>query len=130
MCRLRCSSVLPCRSIRRSWSHAAALAGYQSFPWWQWPRQGSAWAARDTDKLSLCICPGFLGEAPLDQTEEIQEMQEELARIDACAAKKETRLPKFREKIVVPKQVEPPRHQEAASKSFANSRRRARCELN
>lgn len=33
--------------------------GYQSFPWWQWPRQAR--------------------EAPLDQTEEIREMQEELA---------------------------------------------------
>jgi len=45
--------------------------GYQSFPWWQWPRQGR--------------------EAPLDQTEEIQEMQEELARIASRSGQQEFR---------------------------------------
>eukprot|EP00439_Symbiodinium_sp_Y106_P062115 s1937_g9.t1 len=56
--------------------------GYQSFPWWQWPRQGR--------------------EAPLDQTEEIREMQEELARIDACAAKKRNTSAKVQRKISCP----------------------------
>ncbi|CAE7667722.1 unnamed protein product [Symbiodinium sp. CCMP2592] len=45
--------------------------GYQSFPWWQWPRQAR--------------------EAPLDQTEEIREMQEELARIASRSGQQEFR---------------------------------------